>query len=148
MLIGGGSELEDRRRRLIEHLQRMSDEQFAAVVRREQAARWRRAKLTAHAREHARHFAEILGRPLTPSELDALSQSALQSWERLLVELGPDGQVSFIFVSRLTALGDILLVAARGGFIRTAIPMRSVNRWQQRHGAAVEVTHHAKKLGL
>lgn len=145
---GGGSPIDDRRRRLVEHLQGMSDDEFAAVVRSYQRARWRAAKLAKHAREHARDFAEVLARPLARNEIAALSQATLRSWERLFVELEPSGHVSYIFASRLTEEGDILLVATRRGLLRTAIPMRSIDRWVQRHGAAVEVTDRAKKLGL
>lgn len=146
--ISGGSHLEDLRQKRLDQLHGMTDEQFAAEVRGHQAASWRPSKRLEHAKDHASDFGEILGRPLTPSDLDALSHVALRSWDRLFTELDRGGDVSYIFVSRLTDLGDILVVATRRRTIRTAIPMPSIESWLKRHQAAVEVTDRAKNLGL
>ncbi|MBI2321139.1 MAG: hypothetical protein HYU88_03360 [Chloroflexi bacterium] len=146
MPIGGGSQLEDRRRRLIEQLQRMSDEQFAAVVRREQAARWRAMDLERHSRAHRRDFLDLLGRALTPGELEALSREVLHSWERVFNELEPSGNVSCVFVRSLPEPGSAMLVVTRGGRIRSTFPTRDFAGWQHRHPAAIEVTDRAKGL--
>ncbi len=76
----------------------MTDEQFAAEVRQHQRARWRPASLLAHAKAHAQDFAEILGHPLTPTELDGLSRAAIWSWDRLFTELDKADRLSYIFL--------------------------------------------------
>jgi len=126
----------------------MTDEQFAAEVRQHQRASWRPASLFARAKAHAQDFAEILGHPLTPTELDGLSRAAIWSWDRLFTELDKANRLSYIFFSRLERRGGILVVATREGLVRTAFPIRRIDLWLRRHSAAVEATDRARGLGL
>lgn len=122
-------------------LARLSDAALADEIETARAARWRPASLQEHAGTHWRDFVADVGHGLSPSELDELSCAALQSWDRLFIEIEPTGEASFIFTSELTQGGAILLVVSRSGRIRTAFPLRSLDRWLGRHPAAIEVTY-------
>ncbi|MCM8748138.1 hypothetical protein NET02_03185 [Thermomicrobiaceae bacterium CFH 74404] len=101
-----------------------------------------------HAKRHARDFTEILGAPLTPTELDDCSRVVLHSWNRLFTELERSGMVSYIFTYQVQGKVATLAVVTRAGLIRTVFPLRDVDLWWKRHLAAVEVTERAKRLGL
>jgi len=125
----------------------MTDEQFAAEVRYHQTSRWRRARLLAHARNHAEDFEELLGRQLSPSELETLGRDVLRAWDRLFTELQPDG-VTYYFLRPISGPESAIIVVTRGGYIRTVFPSASLSRLWRRRPACIEVTERAKGLGL
>lgn len=145
---GWGSGHAGRHHLSVQQLARMADETFAAEVRQHHAARWSRGRLLAHVKKHRRDFEEIIGRALTPSDLDELSRAVLWSWDRLFRGREVDGKVTYCFVSRWSTYKGILVVATRDGRIRTLIPMDLLDEWLQRHSYLVEVTDRAKRLGL
>lgn len=144
----GGDGPEDRRLRRVEQLRRMSDAESADEARRHQQSRWRTPSLVEHAKRHARDFTEILGAPLTPTELDECSRVVLYSWSRLFTELERSGLVSYIFTYQVQGKDATLAVITRADLMRTAFPLRDVDLWWKRHLAAVEVTERARRLGL
>lgn len=126
----------------------LSDDDFAAEVRRHQAAHWRPGRLVEHARKHRRDFTALLGRALSAAETAALTHGVLRSWDRLFAELGPDGSITCHFAQSLSISDAAIIVVTRGSFVRTAFPTKSLHRWSRRKRAIIEVTERAKRLGL
>lgn len=146
--IGGGSQIEDLRQRRLGQLRQMSAEEFAAEVRRHQAARWPRMRLLEHTKEHRRDFEELLGQALTPSEFQELSHTVLHAWERLFTGLDRRAEVWYAFVGRWSVQRGILVVVTRAGRIRTTMPMDMLEPWLRRRTEMIEVTDRAKSLSL
>ncbi len=135
------------RRRRLQQLRAMTDEQFAAEVRHHQGSQWRSARLLAHARSHAEDFEELLGRQLSPPELEALSRGVLRAWDRLFTELQSYG-ITYYFLRSLPDPDSAIIVITRGGYIRTVFPTATLSQLWRRRPAAIEVTGRAKGLGL
>lgn len=143
----GNGRPEDLRRQRLAQIHRLTEEQFAAEVRRHQASRWRAGRFVSHARAHAQDFEEALSHTLSPPELEALSQDILQSWQQLFTELQQDG-ITYYFLRSLPSRDAAIIVVTRGGFIRTTFPAQRLAQLWQRRPAAIEVTDRAKRLGL
>lgn len=139
---------DDRRQRRLAQLTQMADDEFAAEVREHQNARWSSARLITHARDHRRHFEKILGRRLSPDELQNLSRAILTAWDRLFTDLEPDRSATYVFVRTIAELDHAMIVIVRGGRIRTTFPTESLVRWLARQPIVVEVTERARRLGL
>lgn len=139
---------EERHHQRLQQLVHTSDAEFVTEVRRHQRSIWRKASLDSHVRAHRRDFLADLQRVLTAGDLDVLSREILSTWDRLFTELEPDGSVTYHFVRLLRQPGAAILVATRGGFIRTAYPTQDLTRRLQRRPALTEVTDRAKRLGL
>lgn len=147
-LISGGSQPEDLRKRRLRQLERMADEQVAAEVRWQQAAIWRHDSLARHAKKHQRDFLRLLGRELSPSELDTLSRDVLRSWDRLLTRLEVAGPVTYYFLRLLPDPETAIIVVTRLGNICSAFPTDRLERWLQRQPTVIEVTDRGRRLGL
>ncbi|MBI4506262.1 MAG: hypothetical protein HY691_12060 [Chloroflexi bacterium] len=143
-----GGPASDRRAARLAQLAALSDDDFAAEVRLRQAARWRQGSLIRHARKHRKDFVRMLGQGFSPSALDALSRSILESWDRLFTELEPNGSVTYYFIRSLPPSGRAIIVVTRGGEIRSTFPADSLERWLARQAAVIEVTDRAERLGL
>lgn len=143
----GGGQLEDWRRQRVAQMRRMTDQEFLAELRRHQASPWRQPKLLEHVKKHRADLKEFFGPTLAPSECERLSLEILRSPDRVFTELRPGGAVTYFFI-RLHGDRGIIIVATRGGFIRTMLPAEEFMKWLGRHPAVIEVTERAKGLGL
>jgi hypothetical protein len=56
---------------------------------------------------------KILGRRLSPDELQNLSRAILTAWDRLFTDLEPDGSTTYVFVRTLAELDHAMIVIVR-----------------------------------
>jgi hypothetical protein len=117
----------------------MSDDALLVEVIEFASYGWRRQDLVEHSRTHRRDFQLLLGRLLSPDELQELSVGAVQQWERLFTGLEPGG-ITYVFGRPVADIpGVMLLVGSRRGRLRTAFPA-DADLWAGNRRRYIEVT--------
>jgi hypothetical protein len=134
---------DERRNRRERELAELSDEELRAEVLVHARSRWPPAPLLEHAKKHSRDWQSVYGSPLTPSQIETLSDEVLGDWTRLFTGLVRGG-VTYVF-AREGPRGAMLLVVTRNGTIRSVLPSHTLERWIRRNEHYIEVTDRAHR---
>lgn len=135
---GGRHSGEARGAALRDLLGRMSDDELRAEYERRASATWRRPSLVNHAKKHRLELLALFGRVLAPDDVGRISQDVLRSWERVFIEVEPDGRLTYLFVKLLDLAGAGIIVAVRESRVRSMFVAIPFQGWFDRHRLTVE----------